>query len=123
MQTDAARAASAAAVPAEFAGVAPCVYGVDLGTTHTVVARVDDDGGVRCVPLGAADGGADSVDGGAACMPSVVAVTPGDHVLVGAAALRAVRDADVVAAVETKRILGRAADDPYLAREDRKSVV
>jgi len=123
MQTDAARAASAAAVPAEFAGVAPCVYGVDLGTTHTVVARVDDDGGVRCVPLGAADGGADSVDGGAACMPSVVAVTPGDHVLVGAAALRAVRDADVVAAVETKRILGRAADDPYLARETQRWTV
>jgi len=100
------------AVSAEHAAVQQ-VYGVDLGTTHTVVAHAAADGRIDCVPLGTS-----SQD--VFCMPSVVSVTPGDHVLVGEAALHAVHNADVVAAVETKRILGREADDPYLARETQR---
>lgn len=91
-------------------GAAGAVFGIDVGTTHTVIALAQP-GRVSCIPL----------DGDAMLLPSVVAYHATGEIQVGRAACAAAADeAQGVATVarELKRIIGKQADDVRV-REDQ----
>jgi molecular chaperone HscA len=83
----------------------PAPIGIDLGTTHSLVARVVD-GRAECIT---------DCDGDA-LLPSVVLYGPQGSVLVGreARALAAMHPRDAI--VSVKRFMGRGADDPETRR-------
>ena len=84
------------------------VVGIDLGTTNSLVAVLDDDG-PRVLP---------DPETGARLLPSAVAFLPGDEVRVGEAAraLAAERPFDTILSV--KRFMGLGLE--HVSEEDRR---
>ena len=80
----------------------PRVVGIDLGTTNSAVAVLDDDGVARILT---------TTEGGTT-LPSMVGVDDDGHIIVGepAMARATVRPADVL--FGAKRLLGRRLDEP-----------
>jgi molecular chaperone HscA len=84
---------------------APKPIGIDLGTTHSLVAYVEDDR-----PYAISD--CDSIT----LQPSVVAYGPNGSVVVGQRAKDAAAEHPRETIVSVKRFMGRGADDPETAR-------
>ncbi|RKH54306.1 Fe-S protein assembly chaperone HscA [Corallococcus llansteffanensis] len=78
------------------------VVGIDLGTTHSLVASVSQ-GKPRCVPVD---------DGDSLLLPSVVHYGRDGGVVVGARARKLAADAPTDTIVSVKRFMGRGPDDP-----------
>src|SRR5437667_1960218 len=77
------------------------IIGIDLGTTNSLVAYVDDPSGLpRVIPDG----------DGRALLPSIVSFTP-DGVLVGEAARRQLVRRPETTVYSVKRFMGRGYDD------------
>ncbi|NRD63105.1 Fe-S protein assembly chaperone HscA [Corallococcus exiguus] len=78
------------------------VVGIDLGTTHSLVASVSQ-GKPRCVPVD---------DGDSLLLPSVVHYGKDGGVVVGARARKLAAEAPTDTIVSVKRFMGRSPDDP-----------
>ncbi|NNB86230.1 Fe-S protein assembly chaperone HscA [Corallococcus exiguus] len=78
------------------------VVGIDLGTTHSLVASVSQ-GKPRCVPVD---------DGDSLLLPSVVHYGRDGGVVVGARARKLAAEAPTDTIVSVKRFMGRSPDDP-----------
>ncbi|MBN9686800.1 MULTISPECIES: Fe-S protein assembly chaperone HscA [unclassified Corallococcus] len=78
------------------------VVGIDLGTTHSLVASVSQ-GKPRCVPVD---------EGDSLLLPSVVHYGKDGGVLVGVRARKLAAEAPTDTIVSVKRFMGRSPDDP-----------
>ncbi|WP_223644659.1 Fe-S protein assembly chaperone HscA [Corallococcus sp. EGB] len=78
------------------------VVGIDLGTTHSLVASVSQ-GKPRCVPVD---------EGDSLLLPSVVHYGRDGGVVVGARARKLAAEAPTDTIVSVKRFMGRSPDDP-----------
>ncbi|GMU00084.1 Fe-S protein assembly chaperone HscA [Corallococcus caeni] len=78
------------------------VVGIDLGTTHSLVASVTQ-GKPRCVPVD---------EGDSLLLPSVVHYGKDGGVVVGARARKLAAEAPTDTIVSVKRFMGRSPDDP-----------
>jgi molecular chaperone DnaK len=80
--------------------------GIDLGTTNSCVATIDDGGRPRII----------ASRQGARTLPSVVSFEPGDKVVVGAPAKRALVTQPTRTIFAAKRLIGRRFDEPEVRR-------
>lgn len=87
-------------------GAAPRPIGIDLGTTHSLVAYVPLVGGATCILDCDLD----------ALVPSAVSYRPDGAVIVGKEALKRLRDFPLDTIVSVKRFMGRGARDSETRR-------
>ncbi|HTJ47113.1 MAG TPA: Hsp70 family protein [Kofleriaceae bacterium] len=83
--------------------------GIDLGTSNSAVAVLDDDGRARIL----------TTEEGSTTLPSIVAFDDGGKVLVGEAALARAASHPHDALFGAKRLLGRRADEPEVRKLGR----
>ncbi len=73
------------------------IFGIDLGTTNSLIAYADDDDSLRVVP---------DPDTGASLLPSVVAFVSADEVIVGARAKELAAEHPLTTIASVKRFMG-----------------
>lgn len=73
------------------------IFGIDLGTTNSLIAYADDDDSLRVVP---------DPDTGASLLPSVVSFAAADEVIVGARAKELAADHPLTTIASVKRFMG-----------------